>query len=383
MRSNNVGFAAVTCGYLAATTGESLLAPVFPQLGRDIGVGAGAAGLAFALLAAAIAAGGLAGGVVLARRGPRVGVLLGLLLVAAGAVGSAVSHEPAEFLVAQVALGAGSGVFFASGLRSSALLAGERRRGLAMAVFGVAFSGGLALAGALAALGTVWGWRASFLAAAALAAAAATTLLAVRIPPAPPRPAAATRPRFRAALAVPLRVGGVGAASQYGTVAFVPLFAVHVWGLSPATAALVLTVSRIASVPAKLVSGNASDGLGAVRIARRLGIALALLGAWWTIMPGAPAAAWAAVAFAALVSGLGPVANVLALESFEEHAELLGAFRSAQIGIGAAASALIGVGASLVGLRVSLIVAAALVPATLAALGRTRQATNATSSMPS
>jgi fucose permease len=169
----------------------------------------------------------------------------------------------------------------------------------------------------------------------------------------------------RIALVTPLRVGGVAAVSQYGTIAFVPIFAVHVWGLSPATAALVLTVARIASVPAKLLSGNALDGAGALQVARRLGLLLAALGAWWTLAPGPAVAAWAAVAFVAFVSGLAPVANVLALESFEEHGELLGAFRSAQIGLGAAASALLGAGAATVGLRPSLIAAAVLVPATL------------------
>jgi predicted MFS family arabinose efflux permease len=365
--ADNVGFATVTAGYLAATTGESLLAPVFPQAGPDLGLGTGAAGATFAVLAAAVAVGGLAGGFVLARLGPRVGVLLALTLVAAGALGAAAAGGPAAFLAGQVALGSGSGLYFASGIRSAALLAGEGRRGLAMALFGVAFSGGLALAGGLAALGTAWGWRTSFVATAVLAAVVAAGLAFAWTPPtAPPRAAAAARrSRLRVALGPPLRVGGVGAVLQYGTASFVPLFAVHVWGLSPATAALVLTAARIASVPAKLLSGNASDGLGAIRIARRVGLLLALLGLWWTLVPGAGAAAWAAVAFVAFISGLAPVANVLALESFEEHAELLGAFRSAQIGLGAAASALLGAGVSAFGLRPSLIVAAVVVPATL------------------
>jgi len=381
VRPDNVGFAIVTAGYLAATTAESLLAPVFPQAGRDLGMGTGAAGATFAILAVGIAVGALAGGYVLARSGPRTGLWTSLGLVVAGTALAAAADGPATFVVAQVVLGCGSGLFFASGIRSAALLAGDRRRGLAMALFGVAFSGGLALAGGLAALGTVWGWRTSFVASASLAAAAAGALALVHLPTqsAPARREARRIP-LRAALAAPLRVGSVAAVSQYGTVAFVPLFAVHAWDLSPATAALLLTAARIASVPAKLLSGNASDGLGAMRIARRLGILLALLGAWWTIVPGASAAAWAAVVFAAFVSGLAPVANVLALENFEEHAELLGAFRSAQIGFGAAASALLGAGASLFGLRASLIVAAVVVPATLASF---RQAGAAAPSTPS
>jgi predicted MFS family arabinose efflux permease len=364
--ANNRGFAVVTAGYFATTTAESLLAPAFPLLAKDLGLGTGLAGVAFAILAAAIAAGGVGGGLVLARRGPRAGIGLGLLLVAAGSAATAATGGPATFLPAQVVLGMGSGVFFASGLRSAAVLAGERRRGLAIGIFGVAFSGGLALAGGLAALGAIWGWRTSYVAAAALAALTGAAGLLVRLPATPAGARRRSEPiRLRTALAAPLHVGGVAAASQYGTVAFLPLFAVRAWGLSPATAALVLTAARIASVPAKLVSGNASDGAGAMRIGRRLGLLLGFLGAWWTIAPGPAAAAWAAVLFAAFVSGLGPVANVLALESFEEHAELLGVFRSAQIGLGAAASGLLGVGAAIFGLRAVLAVAAIAIPASL------------------
>ena len=369
LRGDNAGFAVVTAGYFAASTGESLLAPVFPQVGRALGIGAGAAGLVFAVLAAAIAAGGLLGGIALARFGPRPGLVLALALVATGGLASAAAHRPWLFLLGQVALGGGSGLFFAPGIRAAALLAGARRRGLAMALFGIAFSGGLAAAGALAALGAAWGWRMSFVVTAALAGLVAAGILAVPMPAPAPAPARPRRQGYRRALAVPLRVGGVAAASQYGTVAFLPLFAVHAWNLSPAGAALVLTVARIGSVPAKLLSGNASDGIGAVRIARRLGLLLAVLGAWWTLAPGAGLAAWAAIVFAAFVSGLAPIANVLALESFEEHAELLGLFRSVQIGLGAAASGLIGAGVGLVGLRPSLVVAAVAVPATLLLLG--------------
>jgi len=385
MRRDNIGFVILTIGYLAATTGESLLAPVFPQAGKELGMGTGAAGVTFAILTAAISVGGIVGGFVLTRLGPRVGIVVALFFVTVGTLGASAAHSPRTFVAAQVALGGGSGLFFAPGIRSAALLAGERRRGLAMALFGIAFSGGLALAGALAALGVAWGWRTSFAATAGLAAAATVALAFVRVPPPPPARPAGARPHVRSALATPLRVGGVAAVSQYGTIAFVPIFAVHVWGLSPATAALVLTVARIASVPAKLLSGNALDAGGALRIARRLGLLLAVLGAWWTLVPGAAAAAWAAILFAAFVSGLAPVANVLALESFEDRGELLGAFRSAQIGFGAAASALLGAGAATVGLRPSLIVAAVLVPATLVGFRRRSESQAATSapSLPS
>lgn len=369
MKPNKFGFAVVTGGYLAVTTAESLLAPIFPLLGRALGLGAAIAGVAFAILAAAIAVGGVGGGIMLARFGPRIGIVSGLLLVAAGASASAVANGAPSLISAQIVLGGGSGLFFASGLHSAAALAGGRRRGLAIGIFGVAFSAGLAFAGVLAALGTAWGWRTSFLVAAALATATAAGALLVRLP-ATPRLSRrervdqrANRPiPLRTALAVPLRVGGVAAASQYGTVAFLPLFAVHAWGMTPATAALVVTAARVGAVPTKLVFGNAADGSGALRTAGRLGLPLALLGAWWTLAPGPITAAWAAVLFAALMSGLGPLANVLALEGVGERSELLGVFRSVQIGFGAAASALLGAGAALVGLRAVLVVAAVVLP---------------------
>lgn len=390
MTSNKFGFSVVTGGYLAVTTAESLLAPSFPLLAQGLGLGAGIAGVAFAILAAAIAVGGLGGGLVLARFGPRIGSVSGLLLVAAGAAATAVAHGAPSLLSAQIVLGGGSGLFFASGLHSVAALVGDRRRGLAIGVFGVAFSGGLAFAGALAALGAVWGWRTSFLVAAVLAAATAAGALLVRFPAVARLPRGAhpahreSRPiPIRTALAAPLRVGGVAAASQYGTVAFLPLFAVQAWGLTPATAALVLTAARIAAVPTKLVFGNAADGRGALRTARRLGLPLALLGAWWTLAPGPAAAVWAAVLFAALMSGLGPLANVLALEGVEERSELLGVFRSVQIGFGAAASALLGAGATLVGLRAVLVVAAVAIPVLLLPQGRAAHERPYTPSMPS
>lgn len=363
MAPSRVGFAAVTGGYLAATVAESLLAPAYPLIGDDLGLGTGFAGIAFGVLAGAIATGGLVGGFVLGRLGARVGLLSGLLLVAVGAAASAAAGASWSLLAAQVVLGLGSGIYFASGLRSAATLAGDRRRGLAIGVFGVAFSAGLGLGSLLAALGDVWGWRTSFLVAAGLAAVSLLTIVPVRIARfSREATKAAAVSGVREILRHPVTVGGAAAASQYGTVAFLPLYAVQTWGLSPAGAALLVTVARALSIPAKLLSGSASDGAGALRIARRLALALAVLGGLWTLLPVTAPAAVAAVLFAALVSGLGPVANVLALESFEQRPELLGAFRSAQIGLGAITAALLGILGAVVGLEAVLVVAAVGIP---------------------
>jgi predicted MFS family arabinose efflux permease len=364
-----LGFVMATVGYLAVTTAESLLAPVVPVVRDELGIDVGTAGLAFALLTLAIAGGNLAGGLLLARRGARQGVVAGLAVTTAGTLATAASGGRLAFLLSQVLVGLGSGVFFASGLYSVGVLAGTRRRGFAMGLFGVAFSGGLAAAALLAALADAHGWRLSYLLIAALAAAAGIACALSRLPSAPAGGALpGVRSALRRLLRPPLLVGGVATASQYGTVAFLPTFAVLAWGMSPASAALALTAARLLSVPAKLVSGNASDQAGSLRTARRLGIALGALGIWWTLAPGPGWALWAAVLFAALVSGLGPVANVLALDSFGSEGMLLGAFRSAQIAVGSAASAAIGGASSLLGLR-PVLVASALVPLAMVPLG--------------
>jgi predicted MFS family arabinose efflux permease len=372
-----LGFATATVGYLAVTTGESLLAPLLPLLRGELGLDLRGAGLALGLVSAAIAIGNLVGGALLARRGARQGTIGGLAVTAAGGLVAAASQGPTSFLLGQALLGLGSGVFFAAGLRSVGVLGGRRRRGLAMGVFGVAFSGGLALAALLAALAGVWGWRVSFVAVAVLALA---TALAAAFAPLPGPPASAvarttSKPgdALRRLVGSPLLVGGVAAASQYGTVGFLPSFAVTAWGLSPATAALLLAAARLLSVPAKLVSGNAADQAGSYRIARRLGLLLAMLGACWTLLP-VPVAPLAAVVFAAFVSGLGPVANVLAFERYGGSGMLLGAFRSAQIGLAAAAGAGIGAASAAFGLRPVLAVSA-LLPLVLLPLGRRRPVT--------
>ena len=368
MTPERVGFVAVTAGYLAATTAEWVLAPLFPLLAVELGLGSGDAGVMFAVLSGSVAAGGLAGGFAIGRLGPRAGVALALVVVAAGALLSAASRGQGSLIVGQAVLGFGSGAFFAPGLRSAAQLAGPRR-GLAIGIFGVAFSGGVALAGMLAALGALWGWRATFVAAAALAALVAAACAIAHLPRALPVPAGGASFRLGAAVA-PVAVGGAAAAMQYGAISFLPLFAVYAWDVSPGTAALVITVSRLLSVPAKLVSGNAADREGSVRLARRLGVGLAVLGLGWTVAPWPALAIVAAVVFGAFVAALGPVANVLALDAFEGRTQLLGAFRSVQIGFGAATSALIGLSAAIFGLRAPLVVVAVAIPGALVVLGR-------------
>ena len=77
-----------------------------------------------------------------------------------------------------------------------------------------------------------------------------------------------------------------------------------------------------------------------------------------TLPAGWPAYACAAV-FAGAVSSFFPIANMVAVDYFGANGPALGAYRSAQIGIGAAAGWLIGRIGETVGLRSTLLVAVA------------------------
>lgn len=342
------GFA-LTCGaYLAASVGESLLSPVFPTAARDLDLDLTLGGVAFSVLTATIALANLAGGALLPRLGAARVIRIAALLSAAGAVAAATAPAFPQLALAQVLLGAGSGLYFPAGIQAVGVLAGPRRRGFAMGMFGVAFSGGLTIAAVLGGLGASHGWRVSFVVSAVLSAAAALGTVRLRIPAVA---APASRARLRDVLGMPTAVGTVGTVCQYGTVSFLTVFAVEEWGLAVAAAASLLAVGRVLSIVAKLLSGAAADRRGPRASARRTATVLAVTGAGWVMLPPSPAAYALAAVFAGTVSSLFPVANVLALERFGGQGGALGLYRSVQIGLGALATLIVGVAGDAVGLR--------------------------------
>lgn len=368
-------FALVCFAYLGVTVGEQALSPVMPLASVDLGFGERRAGLAFGLLAAAIAVGNLIGGAVLARLGPRLLMSVGLACTAAGGVVSAVAPTFGVLVGGQVLLGLGAGLYFPAGLRAVPLVSGSGRRGFAMGIYGVAFSVGLMLAALLGTVGAFAGWRAAFWVSAGLGAAeaAATWFLALEAERGPVR----FRIPLAAVIGLPTFIGAVGAVCQYGAIPFITIYAVGEWGLTPARAAMVLAVGRAISILAKVAAGASMDRVGPIVSARRTGVLLAATGLAWVLLPGGLVAYAAAALFAGTVSSLFPVANLVAVDRFGSDGPALGAYRSAQIGIGAIAGALIGVVGAAVGLRVTLAVAVAC-PAVLVALRTERRPSHAT-----
>jgi MFS family permease len=363
-----VAFTLVCVAYLATTTGESLLAPIYPVAAPELDLDLAGAGVAFAVLASSIAVANLVSGLLLRMVAANRVIVLALVTSTLGGAAAALAAVPWQFFGAQVLLGAGAGLLYPAAIMSIGTFAGPRRRGFAMGVFGVFFSGGLTLAAGLAALGSRLDWRVSFVIGAGLAVVAAIGVWP--IVDAPRSDADGNLfAGLREVLGVPTAVGVVGGVSQYATVSFFPVFAVTVWGVSDARAAAFLALGRVLSIPAKLVSGSLADRHGPVQAARLTGLVLGACGLAWAMLPWIPAAALGGIAFTAGVSGLFPLANVLAFERVGRSGGALGAFRSLQLGAGAVAGFVLGSAADLVGLRPTVAVVT-LLPLVLVALPR-------------
>lgn len=355
------GALALVCGtYFAATVGEQLLSPLFPTARHELGLSEGQGGVAFGVLALAIAVFNMVSGVALRRWSAITVIRCGTVVTACGAIVAALADEFAGIVVAQVLLGAGAGLFFPAGLQAVAIFAGPTRRGFAMGIYGVAFSIGLAVAALFGVIGASAGWRVPFWIAAGLAIAA-LVVTATMSTDQPVRGAPWSLP-WRAVLGLPTIVGTVGAILQYGVLAFFATYAVDVWELSEARAAALLAAGRIVSIGAKLVGGASADRIGPRASVLRTGVVLSVTGVLWVSLPAGIVTYCIAALFAGTVSSIFPVANVLAVERFGGNGLALGAYRSAQIGIGALAGVVIG--NSPIGLRWTVLICV-LVPLSL------------------
>lgn len=364
-------FTLVCFAYLATTTGESLLSPIYPVASDDLQLDLAGAGTAFFVLAFSIAVTNILGGVLLRWMVANRVLAVALSSTAAGGLIAATAGSTWQFLAAQVFIGSGAGLLYPAAIMSIGTFAGPHRRGFSMGIFGVFFSGGLTLAAGLAALGTRLDWRVSFFIGVGLAVAALVGVVPISDSP----KSDASGPMFeglRSVLGAPSVIGVVGGISQYATVSFFPVFAVSVWGLTESIAATSLAAGRVLSIPAKILAGWLADRAGPTQAARVIGLILGIAGVVWATVPVVGVALVFGVIFVAGVSGLFPLANTLAFEVAGRSGGALGAFRSLQLGAGALAGLLIGWTSNTVGLRPTVAVVA-LVPFVLVSLRPRRE----------
>ncbi len=360
-RTTWLGLAAVVASYLTVSVAESILAPLFPTIAEALGLGISSAGLMLGVLTADIALGNLAGGWLLRALPLRAVAVLSLAVTSAGCALASASGTFRLLLASQAIIGLGVGMFFAPGLKAAGLAGGSNRRGLAMGFFGVAFSAGLAGAAFLASRVGPNNWREAFVVASWACAGGLVVLLAIKLPDSPEK---AGQRGGLGTMRLPVIVGAVGTVSQYGIVGYLALFAVTSWKFSPAEAALMLAASRVLSAPGKIVVGTVADRLGSGATLRTVVLLLLVTGVGWSLPPASAVTTVAAVIFAAAVSALFPIANLVAFEEFGSQGSMLGTYRSAQIAVGSVAAFLIGILAEGQGLRAVLTVCV-LIPAIL------------------
>ncbi|HWN35367.1 MAG TPA: MFS transporter, partial [Pseudonocardia sp.] len=154
--------AVLAFGTFAVGTDAFVIAGLLPAISHSLSVSVGAAGqlvsvfsIAYAVLSPVLAA--LTG-----NWSRRTVLVTALLVFAAGNVATAVVPGYPLVLAARVLAAAGAAMFTPNAGATAATIAGDQRRGRAIAVVTVGLTSSLALGAPLGtAIGNAWGWRAT------------------------------------------------------------------------------------------------------------------------------------------------------------------------------------------------------------------------------
>jgi DHA1 family inner membrane transport protein len=286
-----------------------VLTPILPDLAGDFGVSTATAGQARTLAA-------VTGGVTalaLGRLGRRLGVrellLLGLGLVAGGAVASALAPNLAAFAGAQAAIGAAAAILLSAGVAAAGewAKAGERARVLSWALLGqpAAWVAGMPLTGVISQLDWRYAWLAVPLGASvvALAAVALRPARAARRPRAAQATPAAMAPVWRRPPVARWAIGELMAYSAWGaTLVYAGALFIQSYGLSTAQTGVLLGAAALGYFPGTLLARRHAE-----RHARTLLVALGLTAAAGTALLGLarPSPTASLVLFAACMAAIG------------------------------------------------------------------------------
>lgn len=262
--------AILALGSFVVGTDGFIVVGLLPEIHRTLQVTTGAAGqlvsafsLAYALLGPLLAAG--------TGRWPRRRVLVaGIALLAAGNAVTASSHAYGLVVASRVPAGAGAALFIASAVATAAHLAGERRRGRAIAAVTAGATLSLVLGAPLGTLiGGTWGWQAAIWFVAAIAAAVAV-VIAVLLPPVRLDQGATLRQRvapladrrvLRVLVVTLLAFVGIFLPFTYLSAVFAPAV-----GDGQERLALLLLVFGVAATAGNLTAGALADRYGPRRV---------------------------------------------------------------------------------------------------------------------
>lgn len=273
--------AVLAFGTFAVGTDAFVIAGLLPDISHSLSVSVAAAGqlvsvfsFAYAVLSPVLAA--LTGG-----WSRRTALVTALLVFAVGNVATALMPSYPLVLAARVLAAAGAAMFTPNAGATAAAIAGEQRRGQAIAVVTVGLTSSLVLGAPLGtAIGNAWGWRATMWLIAALAVVV-VPIIALRLPPIRLAGASSLRQRFapladnrvvRVLAGTLLAFIGIYLPLTYISSVFAPAL-----GGDNNRVALLLLAYGLAGTVGNLIAGKLADRYGPQRVVITATLALTVV----------------------------------------------------------------------------------------------------------
>lgn len=351
--ARRIAFAHLCGVYFLTAACETFISPLFPLIRTDLHLDVSQQALLLAVLTLSIAIFNVAGGAFGYRRGDRRVVRCAALLLAAGAVLSGVAPSIAVLLPAQAVLGAGSGLFFASGLATVGRMY-PTRRGRAVANYGLAYSLALATAAFAGNVGPGH-WRILFLVAGVAAAAfgvlAPKYLEAVHEPAVRGQMMSSLRVGLRSPLyRVALLTGVVAGTTNYVIIGLSPTMFVDRGETLPFVATL-MGVGRLAATVGKFSGGRLYDRFGGLLTSTVVMLTLVVVGVAMLLSPPAVGAVLI-IPFVTVAAILFTVSNTLSVSALPSRSSFtIGVYRAVLVGSSAIVSAGVGLIVKVVSLQ--------------------------------
>jgi DHA1 family inner membrane transport protein len=261
----NLPLIALFLAAFAFGTAEFVVAGILPEVADGLGVAIPTAGTLITAYAVGIAIGGPALAI-LTKNLPRKALILGLGSVfTLGQVFCALAPNLAILLVARILVATVHGTYFGIAMVVAIGLVPPARRGFAVALI----LAGLTISNIIGvplgtALGTAWGWRATFWGV-GLVGLAATLLVAVALPPIAGK--GADRGSFmrelrvlgRQQIVTSLAIAVLAMIGQYSLFTYISPLLREVTGLSPQTVPWLLLLYGVGSTAGVFIGGKLAD----------------------------------------------------------------------------------------------------------------------------
>jgi predicted MFS family arabinose efflux permease len=320
---------------------ETMMSPLFPLVSPDLGITESNLAAILAAVSAGIASFNVLGGMSSRRLSDRALVRASAVALAAGMLASAAAPSFWVLLAGQTLLGAAFGLYFPPGLASVARLY-PGSEGKAIAVWGQAYSFGLAAAALSVFAGGGWRWVYLGCAVPPLLAIAWVPHWVQPVRDRAPMPLLAQLVQYARKhtyrLAFWASFGGVS--MHFVVIGFSPTFfesrGVNLWLVG-----VLLAAGRVLSAPVKLVGGALYDRHGGPWTARLMTATTFTFGLPLLLAP-AKVGVWMLVPFVGMAVSVLPVANAMLVAALPPQSGWgIGTFRAALLGSAALLSAIV------------------------------------------